>query len=160
MAGVSPIVTQTGSESGAAMLGTATDMRDISQNEKKSPSVRVLVVDDEPLIRWSVVETLIERGCEVVEAPDGRTAVSAIDGKQAFDVVLLDFRLPDSNDLTLLSTIRRQSPRSQVILMTAYGTPEVTKGALDLGAYRVVSKPFEMNDMAALVAQARAARPN
>lgn len=135
-------------------------MREFSQNEKKSPSVRVLVVDDEPLIRWSVVETLIERGFEVVEAPDGRGAVSAIDGKQAFDVVLLDFRLPDSNDLTLLSTIRQQSPRSQVILMTAYGTPEVTKGALDLGAYRVVSKPFEMSEMAALVAQARAARPN
>lgn len=140
------------------MLGSATEMREFSQSEKKSPSVRVLVVDDEPLIRWSVVETLLERGFEVVEAPDGRTAVSAIDGKQAFDVVLLDFRLPDSNDLTLLSTIRQQSPRTQVILMTAYGTPEVTKGALDLGAYRVVSKPFEMSDMAALVAQARAAR--
>ncbi len=133
-------------------------MREISQNEKKSPAVRVLVVDDEPLIRWSVVETLIDQGFDVVEAPDGRTAVLAIDGTQAFDVVLLDFRLPDSNDLTLLSTIRRQSPRSQVILMTAYGTPEVTKGALDLGAYKVVSKPFEMSDMAALVAQARAAR--
>ena len=44
--------------------------------------------------------------------------------------------------------------------MTAYGTPEVTRGALDLGAFRVVSKPFEMSDMAALVAQARADRPN
>lgn len=135
-------------------------MREFSQSEKKSPLARVLVVDDEPLIRWSVVETLIERGFDVVEAPDGRAAVSALDGGQAFDVVLLDFRLPDSNDLTLLSTIRRQSPLTQVILMTAYGTPEVTKGALDLGAYRVVSKPFEMNDMAALVAQARAARRN
>lgn len=135
-------------------------MREFSQSEKKSPSVRVLVVDDEPLIRWSVVETLIERGFDVVEAPDGRTAVSAIDGKQAFDVVLLDFRLPDSNDLTLLSTIRRQSPGSKVILMTAFGTPEVMRGALDLGAFRVVSKPFEMSEMAALVAQARDARPN
>lgn len=154
------MVTQSGAESGATMLGTATVMREFSQNEKKSPSVRVLVVDDEPLIRWSVVETLIERGFEVVEAPDGRTAVSAIDGTQAFDVVLLDFRLPDSNDLTLLSTIRRQSPASKIILMTAYGTPEVLRGALDLGAYRVVSKPFEMSEMAALVAQARDARPN
>ena len=135
-------------------------MREFSQAEKKSPSVRVLVVDDEPLIRWSVVETLIDQGFEVVEAPDGRAAVSALDGGPGFDVVLLDFRLPDSNDLTLLSTIRRQSPRSQIILMTAYGTPEVTKGALDLGAFRVVSKPFEMSDMAALVAQARAARPH
>ncbi len=142
------------------MVGTTTQMREISQNEKKSPSIRVLVVDDEPLIRWSVVETLIERGFEVVEAPDGRTAVSAIDGTQAFDVVLLDFRLPDSNDLGLLSTIRRQSPRSQIILMTAYGTPEVTKGALDLGAYRVVSKPFDVHDMVNLVAQAHGFKPH
>src|SRR5512141_2865807 len=134
------------------MLGTASLMRDISRAEKKSPVTRVLVVDDEPLIRWSVVETLMDRGFEVVEAGDGRSAVTAIDG-DPFDVVLLDFRLPDSNDLTLLSTIRRQSPASQVILMTAYGTPEVTKGALDLGAFRVVSKPFEMNDLAALVNQ-------
>lgn len=140
------------------MFEMATQMREFSQAEKKSPALRVLVVDDEPLIRWSVVETLIERGFEVVEAPDGRTAVSEIDGKQAFDVVLLDFRLPDSNDLKLLSTIRRQSPGSQVILMTAYGTPEVTKGALDLGAYRVVNKPFEMSELATLVVQARAAR--
>jgi len=139
------------------MLGTAIQMREFSQGEKKSPVTRVLVVDDEPLIRWSVVETLMDRGFEVVEAGDGRAAVTAIDGK-AFDVVLLDFRLPDSNDLTLLSTIRRQSPSSQVILMTAYGTPEVTKGALDLGVYRVVSKPFEMNELAALVNQANAAK--
>jgi two-component system, NtrC family, response regulator AtoC len=140
------------------MLEMASQMREFSHSEKKSPAVRVLVVDDEPLIRWSVVETLIERGFEVVEAADGRTAVSEIDGNAGFDVVLLDFRLPDSNDLGLLTRIRRQSPKSQVILMTAYGTPEVTKGALDLGAYRVVSKPFEMSELAALVTQARAAQ--
>lgn len=46
------------------------------------------------------------------------------------DVVLLDYRLPDSNDLTLLATIRRLAPGSSVVLMTAYGTPEVTEGAL------------------------------
>jgi two-component system nitrogen regulation response regulator GlnG len=133
--------------------------RDISHMPKKSPSLKVLVVDDEPLMRWSVAETLMDCGYEVVETGDGRGARMAVaDGSHEFDVVLLDFRLPDSEDLSLLASIRKLSPRAQVILMTAFGTPEVVRGALDLGAFRVVSKPFEMDAVAELVAQAYAAR--
>jgi DNA-binding NtrC family response regulator len=51
-------------------------------------------------------------------------------------------------------------PDARVILMTAYGTPDMVKGALDLGAYRVVSKPFEVNEFVALVAQAHENRPS
>jgi len=68
--------------------------------------------------------------------------------------VLLDYRLPDSDDLELLATIRRGAPKAQVILMTAFGTPEVVQGALDLGAYRVVGKPFEVHALADLVTEA------
>ncbi|MBZ5556263.1 MAG: response regulator [Acidobacteriia bacterium] len=128
---------------------------------KKSPSLKVLVVDDEPLMRWSVAETLTDCGYEVIETGDGRgakTAVGAASASHEFDVVLLDFRLPDSTDLSLLASIRKMSPHAQVILMTAFGTPEVVRGALDLGAFRVVSKPFEMDAVAELVAQAYAAR--
>jgi DNA-binding NtrC family response regulator len=50
------------------------------------------------------------------------------------------------DDLKLLSTIRRLAPRAAVIMMTAYGTPEVATAALDLGAYRVVSKPIEVSE--------------
>src|SRR5947199_2046630 len=115
---------------------------------KNSPPLRILVVDDEPLIRWSLAETLGESGHLVSEAGDGASAVRALTGADGpFDVVLLDYRLPDSNDLNLLSTIRRIAPRSVVIMMTAYGTPEVTSGALNLGAFRVVPKPFEVHDM-------------
>jgi DNA-binding NtrC family response regulator len=69
---------------------------------------------------------------------------------------VLDYRMPDSNDLTLLAAIRRLAPRSQVILMTAFGTPDVVVGALDLGAFCVVSKPFEVRQLVALVGQAHA----
>jgi len=71
---------------------------------------------------------------------------------------LLDFRLPDSEDLSLLASLRTASPGTRIILMTAYGSPEVVRGALELGAFRVVSKPFEMQDVARLVAEAAAAR--
>ena len=126
---------------------------------KNSRTLNVLVVDDEPLIRWSILETLEARGHQVTEARDAESALRAIaDARQPLDVVLLDFRLPDSNDLALLAQIRRLAPTSQVILMTAFGTPELIDGAMNLGAYRVVTKPFEVHAIAALVQQADASR--
>ena len=127
-----------------------------------SPAVRVLIVDDEPLILWSLAETLAGLGDVVIEARDGEEALGVLEAMTAasapVDVVLLDYRLPDSNGLSLLATVRRVAPHSQVILMTAYGAPEVTRGALALGAYGVVNKPFDTDHLAALVRQACAAR--
>jgi DNA-binding NtrC family response regulator len=129
--------------------------REISQLSGKSPSGAVLVVDDEPLIRWSLAQTLGDRGLTVCEAGDGCSAMQEITNAETpFGVVVLDYRLPDSRDFTLLAWIRRQSPSSSIILMTAHGAPEVSRGALDLGAFRVVAKPFEIDDIAALVIEA------
>ena len=120
---------------------------------------RILVVDDELLIRWSLGEALTAAGYAVVEGRDAAEARQALrDQDHKPDLVVLDYRLPDSNDLGLLTTIRSEAPTVPVILMTAYGTAEVVKGALDLGAYRVVNKPFEVHDMASLVTEALAAR--
>lgn len=127
-------------------------MGDFSREAKKSAPLSILVVDDEPLIRWSLSETLADSGHEIVEAGDGSSAVQAVaNSPRPFDVVLLDFRLPDSNDLSLLSRLRGLAPNSRIIMMTAFGTPEMTQGALELGAARVVSKPFEISDLASLV---------
>ena len=124
-----------------------------------NPQSRILVVDDELLIRWSLTEALTAAGYAVVEGRDAAEARQALrDQDHKPDLVVLDYRLPDSNDLGLLTTIRTEAPTVPVILMTAYGTAEVVKGALDLGAYRVVSKPFEVHDMASLVTEALAAR--
>jgi len=120
--------------------------------------LRVLIVDDEPLIRWSLAETLTDRGHIVTEAADAaETRLAITNAVERPDVILLDFRLPDSNDLGLLRTIRRDAPHTQVILMTAHGTPDMTTDALALGAYRVVSKPFTVQELAALVSEAHAA---
>lgn len=107
--------------------------------------LRILVVDDEALIRWSLSEVLRGHGHIVLEATSAMAARDAIEGSgPAIDVVLLDYRLPDSRDLTLLEDMRRRLPGSAVILMTAYGGPEVVQGALERGAYCVVDKPFDM----------------
>src|SRR5580765_2130724 len=117
-------------------------------------TLRILVVDDEPLIRWSVCEILTESGHVVEEASDAASAVRTLSGNSSFDVIVLDYRLPDSNDLQLLEKIRGLSPESTVIMMTAFGTPEMIAGALKLGAFRVVPKPFDVHDMARLVTDA------
>jgi DNA-binding NtrC family response regulator len=129
--------------------------RIFSHMSEKSRALRVLIVEDELLIRWSIAETLEGSGHAVVQAEDAATAMQRLtDSSSGFDVVLLDYRLPDSNDLQLLDNVRRTSPRSVVILMTAFVTPEVVKGALDLGAYRVMSKPFEVHDLEELILEA------
>ena len=123
--------------------------------------LRILVVEDEALIRWSIAETLAHEGHTVMEAANAASAVKAMEeADEEIDVVLLDYRLPDSNDLALLAHVRRLQPRSAVVMMTAYGTPEVTEGALALGAYRVMGKPFDMRALESLVVEAHDARPH
>ncbi|RPH56048.1 MAG: response regulator, partial [Acidobacteria bacterium] len=73
---------------------------------------------------------------------------------EPIDAIFLDYRLPDSDDLNLLATIRRLAPRSPVILMTAYGSPEVTRGAFELGVYQVMNKPFELQNLQPLLLEA------
>jgi DNA-binding NtrC family response regulator len=120
---------------------------------------RVLVVDDEFLIRWALREALEAKGYDVTEAADASAARRALDDHSALpDAVVLDYRLPDSDDLALLTSMRRMAPSVPVIMMTAHGTAEMIKSAVDLGAYRVVSKPFEVDQMADLVTDALAAR--
>ncbi len=135
-------------------------LRNFSYMAKEFPTLRILVVDDELLIRWSLAETLSKSGHTVIEASDGATALRVLREQGPVDVVLLDFRLPDSDDLTLLSNIRRLSPSSSVVMMTAYGTAEVTRDALDLGACLVLSKPFDLNDIPAVVASAHGTGPH
>lgn len=124
-------------------------------------ALRVLVVDDEPLICWSLAEALSESGDVVSEAATGEAALRALaTAVRPIDVVLLDYQLPDSHDLGLLASVKRVAPRSQVILMSAYCTPEVASAALAMGAHSVVNKPIDMCDVPVLVREAAMSRPH
>jgi DNA-binding NtrC family response regulator len=121
----------------------------------ESRPLRVLVVDDEPLICWAIVETLGAAGDVVAEADSAKGAIHALtNAPEPMDVVLLDYQLPDSHDLRLLAKVRRLAPQSQVILMSAHCTPDIARDALGIGAYRVVNKPVDMHDVPALVRDA------
>ena len=125
----------------------------------RSARLRVLVVEDELLIRWSVAQTLTASGHTVIEAVDARGALDLLETPGLpFDVVLLDCRLPDSRDLRLLAAVRQVSPESAVILMTAYGSPDIVDGALALGACDVLDKPFDLMAMEGAISAAHSGR--
>jgi two-component system response regulator PilR (NtrC family)/two-component system response regulator AtoC len=121
--------------------------------------LRVLIVEDEALIRWAVTETLTDAGHAVTQSWDKATALRALSADPSPDVVLLDFRLPDSDDLSLLAAIRQESPSSAVVMMTAHGTPETIAGARALGAYHVMAKPFDVSQVEGVLVDAYHAKP-
>jgi DNA-binding NtrC family response regulator len=116
----------------------------------------VLVVDDEPLIRWSLRKGLAKSGYDVVEAGSAAQALAAIaEHPRKFGVVILDYRLPDRRDLSLLMEVRHLLPDAAVLMMTAYGDDEMRTQARALGVRAVVDKPFQVTAFVALVDQAR-----
>ncbi len=119
----------------------------------------VLIVDDEPLIRWAVREILEEAGYSVVEAGSAAEAMVRIGegGGHPVAVALLDLRLPDSDDLSLLRRVRGEAPACRVIVMTAHGTPEVLRDAIMQGAFGTISKPFDLSNIVGLVQAAERA---
>ena len=123
--------------------------------------VTILVVDDEPLIRWAVREGLEGAGFVVVEAGSAREAMASLsDGAAGASVALLDMKLPDSDDLSLLRRIRASAPDCRIIMMTAHGTPEMLAQAVREGAFATIAKPFDLTRIVGMVqAAAPRARP-
>jgi len=112
-------------------------------------SPTILVVDDEDLIRWSLSERLRSEGCTVVEATDGKTALER--ASDDVDLALLDYRLPDTDGLTLLRHLKKGNPRLMAVLLTAYATAETAVEAREAGAFHLERKPFDLDEVVLLV---------
>ena len=113
----------------------------------------VLVVDDDVEMRELLLDVLRGEGYEVAEAKDGTEAVLALRARP-FDVVLMDKNMPGPSGLDLLPGFRRVCPRSQVILMTAFGDVSSYMEAAEKGAVEYLFKPFRLEEMKAAIVKA------
>jgi DNA-binding NtrC family response regulator len=116
------------------------------------PAATILVVDDESLLRWSLRERLSSEGYTILEA--GTAAEALSQASESVDLILLDFKLPDGDGLSILRQVKDQTPETLVILMTAFSTVENAVEAMKLGAYHYVNKPFNLDEVALLVEKA------
>jgi DNA-binding NtrC family response regulator len=117
----------------------------------------ILVVDDEALIRWSLHQRLEEDGFRVVEASSCDEAMAHTGDRPLLAV--LDLKLPDGDGVGLFLRLRAKCPSCRAILMTAFGGAETLRKARDAGVFRVVDKPFDVENMVELVRSALAAPP-
>jgi DNA-binding NtrC family response regulator len=108
---------------------------------------RLLVVDDERLIRWSLEQTLAKAGYEVSTASTGEAALAVV-REDPPDLILLDLKLPDTDGLQVLRQIKEQSPQVQVLIMTAYADVGTAVEAMKLGAYDYLPKPIDFENLA------------
>jgi DNA-binding NtrC family response regulator len=116
------------------------------------PNATILVVDDEPLIRWSLVNRLKEEGYRTLEAATANEAVSQ--HRDGADLVLLDYHLPDANGLQVLKQIKETDPDTLVIMLTANTEVGVAVESMKGGAFHYANKPFDLDEVVLLVEKA------
>jgi two-component system NtrC family response regulator len=115
--------------------------------------VRILIVDDEPAIRLALLEIVEAAGHTAREAPDGATALAALDGQSA-DLVLADLRMPGIDGLELLDRVNEKHPGTLFVLITALGDERTAVSALKAGAYDYVPKPFDNEEIRSILQRA------
>ena len=110
----------------------------------------ILIVDDEPIVRESIRDWLIDAGYQVATAESGEEALEMIE-KQDFSVMVLDVRLPGKTGITVLKEVKERKPGIKSIVITAYPSTELAGEAMKLGAVDYLIKPIVPDDLERLI---------
>lgn len=114
---------------------------------------KILLIDDDEGLLHFLSRFFLRKGFEVTAFANARTAIDAI-SRQNFDLVMLDYKMPELNGLDALEEIKKIDAKTPVILMTAYGTTDLAIEAMKRGAYDYLVKPFEQMDLTRIVGEA------
>jgi DNA-binding NtrC family response regulator len=118
-----------------------------------SGRIRILIVDDEPIVRSSLEHWFAEEGCVVETAASGKEALSKL-AEAEWDIFLLDIRMPGMDGLELQARIRESHPDAIIIIMTAYASVETAVQAMKQGAHDYITKPFDPESLERMVRSA------
>jgi two-component system, NtrC family, response regulator AtoC len=116
-------------------------------------TAKILVIDDEKLLRWSLEQNLSREGYTVISAEKGLEGLDLFYAEQP-DIVLLDIHLPDISGLNVLESIKKESNNTIVIMVTAFGDIQTAVQTIKFGAYDFVEKPFNMEKLKILISKA------
>jgi DNA-binding NtrC family response regulator len=117
--------------------------------------LRVMVIDDEAIVGKRLLLALAQSGYAVETFVDPRLALARLN-EQEFDIVVTDVRMKDVDGMQVLEEVSRRSPRTKVILITAYATIEVAREAMAKGVFDFLAKPFKVSEMLETLARAAA----
>jgi len=117
------------------------------------PEHRILVIDDEKLLRWSLKQNLEKEGYQVLEADRG-TAGLTLYRDEFPDLTLLDINLPDISGVSVLEGIKETNPDALVVMITAFGDVKTAVKTIKMGAYDFLEKPFSMDKLKILLGKA------
>lgn len=111
---------------------------------------RILVVDDDPGMRLAMTETLKRKKYQVDSATDGSSALTMVT-RHAYQALVTDMRMPGMTGMELLTQVKKVSPATEVLLVTAFGTVSSAVEAMKVGAYDYLQKPFSTQDLERLI---------
>ncbi len=109
--------------------------------EAMTKKIRILVIDDEEIVRISCQKALIPAGYEVDTAASGKEGLELFE-KDRYDLIIIDLKMPGIDGLELMAHIKRLSPEQNVMIMTGYDTIEHIVDSISLGATHYIEKPF------------------
>ena len=115
--------------------------------------LRVLLLDDEPMVGKRLKPALEKIGCDVESFQDPKRALERID-QEEFDIVVTDVRMDEIDGLQVLEYVKEKHPRTKVIIITGYAMMALARQAMEKGAFDFIAKPFTPNDLREIIEKA------
>lgn len=123
------------------------------RTDRHMTDARILIVDDEPIVREAIHDWLVDAGYSVTTARTGEEALEIV-AQQDFGLVILDVRLPGKTGIRVLQEMKEMKPDIKAIIITAYASPDMHTEATKLGAIHYLTKPIAPDQLEKLVQEA------
>lgn len=115
-------------------------------------NIKILIVDDDPIVLDSCKRVFEAEGFEVSVVPSTDKALTAMENN-AFDILLIDVKMPERDGMYLIRAVKKQWPEVPIVVMSGYPTPETIAEVLQLGAEEFIAKPFTPDELLEIVRQ-------